>query len=450
MENDKNLFAGTNDNPSEETNTPSPNPKNRRKKDPKKRKLTFSRLFNNNRFVMAFSVFCAVVLWTIISATTHIEKEMTISGVPVDYSATLSESATKDLGLQIVGNKVERVNVKISGNAFIVGQITADDILVTAKLTNVTTAGTYSVNLVAQPKNNKNFNIDWIEPSIVQLKLDRTVEKEFPVELKTNAYEVQDGFTASESLSLQNITVTGPEENVKRVSKVVAETDQVDSTLSQTNTYMAKIVLYDDMDMPIEDPELTLSATEAEVTVVVKEVRSLPVKVNYVNLPSGFSTRLITLSPATIRVAAPSDVFETLTEIVVGSIDFSQVDTSHKTFTYPIDLPSGCTNQSGEDEVTVKVNLSGMRTRELDVSQISLSSEREGQAINVITRTVTVRVTGPAEEIELLTSDDITAIIPLDEVPETAGKHEVPLSIQISGGGECWVYGKPTAFVSVS
>lgn len=97
------------------------------------------------------------------------------------------------------------------------------------------------------------------------------------MELKTNAYEVQDGFTASESLSLQNITVTGPEENVKRVSKVVAETDQVDSTLSQTNTYMAKIVLYDDMNMPIEDPELTLSATEAEVTVVVKEVRSLPV-----------------------------------------------------------------------------------------------------------------------------------------------------------------------------
>ncbi len=219
---------------------------------------------------------------------------MTISGVPVDYSAALSESATKDLGLQIVGNKVERVNVKISGNAFIVGQITADDILVTARLTNVTTAGTYSVNLVAQPKNNKNFNIDWIEPSIVQLKLDRTVEKKFPVELETNAYEVQDGYTASESLSLQSITVKGPEENVKRVSKVVAETDQVDSMLSQTNTYMANIVLYDDMGMPIEDPELTLSASEAEVTVVVKEVRELPVKVNYVNLPEGFSTRLVT------------------------------------------------------------------------------------------------------------------------------------------------------------
>ncbi len=446
-EKEKDAIKEGQENPAEQETASAPNPKDGEKK---KRKFSISALFYDNRFVMAFSVFCAVIVWTIISATTYVEKELTISDVPVDYSTTLSENVREELGLQIVGNRVEKVTVKISGNAFIVGQITAGDILVTARLYNVTTAGTYSVNLIAQPKNNKSFSIDWIDPPIVQLKLDRTVEKEFSVELETNSYQVDDGFAASESLSLQKIVISGPEANVKRVAKVVAETDQVEEKVDKTTNYMAKIVLYDDMGLIIEDPELTLSATEAELTITIKEVRELPILVEFDNLPAGFNTNAVTLTPKTLKIAAPSDVFDSLTEILVGTVDFSEVDTSHKVFTLPIALPSGCINQSEQDEVTVKVNLTGMRTREFDVTNITVAGSREGQDINIMTRTVKVRVTGPAEEIELLTSDNISALMSLDDIPQTTGKHEIPMTIRVAGGDSCWAYGKPTAFVYVS
>ncbi len=421
-----------------------------------RKKFRFSRLFDNNYLVMIFSVFCAFVCWVVVSSSASSEEiTRIISDVPIDYS--LSSSVSGDLGLQVINtsNSQKTVNVTITGKKYIVGQITKDDLAATVKLSDVTGAGTYRAEVKAQATGKlTNFTISSTDPGFVSVRLDRTISKEYSLGIKTNSYQAGEGYTLLQprlSSVKDTIKITGPTTDLEEIAKVVAITDEIPSVVSQTGNYQAKVVLYDANDQVINNPALDLEFTEAEVTIVVMQLKTLPVEVTLANAPQGAENISIKLSPSSVQVSGASDVFSTLESLNVGTIDFTKVNTDHTEFTFDLKsaLPSGCSLEDDITEVTATVNLAGMRTREFDVTSIKLSGANNSSAVRVLTKTIRLNITGPAEQIEGITADDISVLVNLDQEAQSTGKHEIPVTVQIDGGDRCWAYGSPTVFVQV-
>ena len=407
---------------------------------------------------MVLSVFCAFVCWVVVSSSASSEEiTRVITDVPIDYS--LSSSISGDLGLQVINTSVSQnnVNVTITGKKYIVGQITKDDLSATVKLSDVTGAGTYRAEVKAQAIGKlTNFTVTSVDPRSVSVRLDRTISKEYSLGIKTNTYQAGEGYTLLQprlSSVKDTIKITGPTTDLEEIAKVVAITDQIPSVVSKTGNYQAKVVLYDENDQVINNPALQLEFTEAEVTIVAKQLKTLPVEITLANAPKGSENIPITLSPASVQVSGASDVFSTLNSLNVGTIDFTKVSTDHREFKFDLGsaLPSGCSLEDDVVQVTATVNLSGMRTREFDVTNIQLApGAGSGTTIRVLTRTIHLVITGPAEQIEGITPDEISVQANLDAEQQSTGKHEIPVTVQIDGGDRCWVYGSPTVFVQVT
>ena len=78
---------------------------------------------------------------------------------------------------------------------------------------------------------------------------------------------------------------------------------------------------------------------------------------------------------------------------------------------YTLNLPEGITNQTGVSEVKVTVKFSGLIFREYTVDTFQSINVPEGMTAEIINASLSVKVRGPAEELNRLTADDITAVV---------------------------------------
>ena len=145
---------------------------NQNKNQNKKRTFSIGKLFQSNRFVLVFSVFAAIVLWFIMAFNNTENRARVIYDIPID--TTLSDEAVaQDLRVFEVSDKTARVSV--TGNSFVVNQLSSGDIKVSASLTsNITRAGTYTLNLTATKNSDiTDYEFDTIYPGSIILFVDK-------------------------------------------------------------------------------------------------------------------------------------------------------------------------------------------------------------------------------------------------------------------------------------
>ena len=113
-----------------------------------KRKLSLSRLINNNKAILIFSIIIAVIFWLTIKIGQNTTTIRTITDITVNI--TTEDTAVGALGLDVIsGGTNQKVNVRVQGPSYVVNALTSSDILVTASMSDVTAAGTYRLPLVA-------------------------------------------------------------------------------------------------------------------------------------------------------------------------------------------------------------------------------------------------------------------------------------------------------------
>ena len=152
-----------------------------KKKNPSKH-FGWDRLFYNNKFAIAFSVFLALVLWAIMVSSDTQDRPKAITGVPV--KVVLSDSAQAD-GVKVFKQSDNTATVYVKGNSMIVGQLKASDIECVATLpATVTAQGSYPLSLqvqnVGQNFGANQYTVDSIFPQQIYVSVDRYREKTFP------------------------------------------------------------------------------------------------------------------------------------------------------------------------------------------------------------------------------------------------------------------------------
>ena len=411
------------------------------------RKFEWSRPFNSNKFAAIFSVFAAVVLWAVMASLDTQDHARAIFNVPVNIS--LSDSAQAD-GMKVFKQTDTKATVYVKGNSLAVNQIKSSDLEVVAPLAStITTPGSYTLLLSAQSKNSLNnydYLFDSISPQQVLVTVDRYKEKTFTPQ---NGVTYKKGYTSDPSyfvgaptVSSDTVTVSGPEKQVVQVNRVAYEYE-IGDTLTDTLKFTQSLVLYDANGNKIEKGDLTVTPEKVDVTIPVLPRQVLPVEATFTGKPEGLllKTGQVTVSPDSIEVAGPKDVLAGLTSLSLDPIDFSQISPTNNSFDVNVEIPSTCRNLSSDWTAKVIVNLGGMVTRQVSVSNFNVKNLEADKTATVYTKNLLVTVVGPESEVAKLTDSNLTAQIDMSGKENFTGHTEMPATISISNAPGSWAYG---------
>ena len=130
-----------------------------------------------------------------------------------------------------------------------------------------------------------------------------------------------------------------------------------------------------------------------------------------------------------------------MTSISLDPVDFSQISPSDNSFDVEIPLPSTCRNLSNNWTAKVTVNLSGMVTRQISVSNFNVKNLEADKTASFYTKNLLVTVVGPESEVSKLTDGNLTAQVDMSGKANFTGHTEMPATISISNAPSSWAYG---------
>ncbi len=415
-----------------------------------KNKISF-KLFYNDKFVMFFSILVAFISWISVASTTQESSVFTVTGIQIN----LPELADN---MRYFNGEDIKAEVKISGNALVVTNVTKDDIYVTAAdVSFINAPGEYTVDLVPRKsgvKTDYSF-VSSVSPSSINVFVDRYEEgRVIPITDKVSVNSVAPSrYVSNTLLSRQSVKISGAESVVNSIAEVDAEYTFTD-TLSETTVVKVPLVFYDENGKRISSRYITSDVTEVDATVQIFDVKNIQIIPKIINIPEklDFNNELINVEPSTIELAVPQS--SNYTSISTSAIDFSQITKENNTFTVTLEIPSVCKNINSVETAKVSFDLSGMSEKTLNLTSSNFVIKNQGEEQNAVVsnKSLTVKVIGPTEKVNLLSPLSVTAVIDMsDKSTVTEGYVERPVTLEFKDPfTQCWLEGSYTVNVKLS
>ena len=396
-------------------------------------------------FTMLLSFLMAVAIWIVVVTFFSTDARTTIREVPIDIAYN---SSYLNLDLEIIEQSIETVDVTVVGPRDVVGSLTKDDIIVYPSVNNVKMAGRYDLSLNAVKKSAiKEYQIESLSNYQVAVRFDHLAEKSFKIDVDiSNLIIPEDLMVDKVTITPDKVTVKGPENTVSKIAKVVAAVEQQE--LSQTTVLPATLVLYDENDVELDATHISYDVEEFNVTVPVLKEITVPVVIDYTNVPSGFdvSTLKVALSQQEITLAVPSRSADSINQFVVGYIDLGTLETD-KPYVFDITLPSGYRNVKEVEQISATVSGENMQSKSVSVKEIKVINAGE-QNVEVLTEVINhVEIMGPEKVVEALTDDSVIAQLDMSQVALAQGQQTVEVEMIIPSTDAAFVRG--TYYVTI-
>lgn len=409
-------------------------------------------IFDNRTFLMVLSAVMAFLAWLFVALDSNDTKGKTISGVAVDMEE-VDESIGK-LGLSTISTEQPKVTVRVEGVIYDIGNLSASDILVYPDISKVTTAGMHTVELKGEIRDrNKNITIEEISPPSVQLKFDSLQTKTLEIKPKLSGYSApaENYLIRDVVVSPSTVELTGPAEDISRVSQCVIEKD-VDEELTSSYSEVLPLTFLDIDGNELDLKYVVSDVTEARATIPILKKKVVLVKLNFMNVPDGFPVEQLKfdISNEEIEIAGPQEAIDQYREISLGQIDLKTLDIG-KTESFTVKLPTGFVNTQNIQNVLVQFKGTGMMKKNFNVSNIQVQNVPLNYNAQPTTPEITnVQVIGPKEVMENLTAGDIVATVDLGESSSiVSGQVELPVKISVPKKGMVWAVGDYKAIVSI-
>lgn len=410
-------------------------------------------IFDNKTFLVVLSVVMAFLAWIFVSLNSNDTKGKTISGIAIDMQQ-VDESIGK-LGLSTISAEQPKVTVRVEGVIYDIGNLTASDVRVYPDISKVTTAGVHTVELKGEVEDgDKNISIESISPASVQIKFDslETVTMDIKARLSGYSAPADDYLIRDVSVSPSSVELTGPAEDIARISQCVVEKD-IDQELTSSYSETLPIQFLDVDGNELDLKYVVSDVTEARVTIPILKKKVVPVRLDFINVPEGFPVGQLSfhISNEEIEVAGPAEAIDRYKEIPLGQIDLRTLDIG-MTESFAVELPTGFVNTQNIQSVLVQLNSEGMVSKNFNVSTILINNVPLNYQATATTQEIpNVKVVGPQSIVENLVAGDIVATVDLEESSSIAsGQIELPVKISIPKKGLVWASGSYKAIISIA
>ncbi len=421
-------------------------------------KITLNNLFNNDKFVLIFSIVTAIIIWTLVAINVSPETERVVPNVKVTVET--KNSVPTQLGLKVFGETDFYVDVTVVGKKYLVSQsaLSADDITVSAITEDVTTAGIHRLDLKATSTSGNDFEIVRLSKPTVEVYFDIEKSQEFSISpdiVKEGDFELteKDFKIGTPLLSVSTITINGPATEISKIKSVIARAS-ISSTLLSTTTLVSELHILDENDLE-NFKYLSANLTgDISMTLPVYGVKNLPVEVVFKNATSYYLSNPLkyTATPARDKFDVSVEEYEAKKTAIVGSIDFKDISIENNKFSFPTEkLTDIAYSSMNVKSFLIEIDMSNMeqRTFTLPAKNIKIINNVNENPVTIESGNIIVTIVGPAETIELLKGDSIFAEVDLKSQELESGTHSFDARVYTSNT-TCWAYGKYTCEISYS
>ena len=377
------------------------------------------------------------------------ESEATFYNIPVVFEG--ETVLTTERNLMITDISSTTVNMKISGNRSDLNKINSSNIIVKVNLSQVYDPGETHLNYTYSFPGDVSqtaLNVENKFPSGITITTDTKLTKEVPVKVVYSGSAPEGFISDTENIALDKnfVTVTGPSTVVDMIdhARISLDLSNQRETISDHFVY----TLCDKDGKPVDAEQIVTDVGEIYLNLIIQRFQEVKLMLNvtYGGGATEANTR-IQLAPETIRVSGSEKVLESLTELVVGSVDLSTIE-SDTSLTFPITLPEGVTNLSGVTEVTASIDFDNLLIKKFAVSNIKVVNVPEGMEYDLMNEALEVTLRGNAVLIGTLEPEDISIVVDLSD--KEAGTFTVKASIVIEKSSHTGIGEMGTHSVSVT
>lgn len=369
-------------------------------------KVSFVKRFNLIPKIMC--LLAAFVIWIYVMETDSPDHEDVFADVPVSITG-LSE--LDEHSLSVFSGQDTVVDVTVKGQKSVIAKNSVDDIKITADVSEITQAGSYTFDLDFDLPSGLTFS----EASVTQLKLFIDVKSSVNLDLQTklSSYQIPaDCELGDLTCDTDTVTVTGAQSVLREISYAMVDVNMSDKNLTESFTTDGNVILCDSADNPIENKYIKLSQNTAKVTVPVLTSREIPLKAEgkYGFFKAGNAE--ITVEPKTMMVKGDRSVIESLDGITVAAINEKTVKEDTK-LTVDITLPEGVYPVSGEPATAdVSIKLKNLLRRSMTVKTVNVKNA-DGIKYEIMNNGIAVDLIGEADAIKALTQDNVSLTVDL-------------------------------------
>lgn len=389
------------------------------------------------------SLLIAAILWLYVGKEADPVKTQSFSNIAVTFTGV---DQLESQGLTISKGMDQKISVRIQARNSILRELAQEgNIVVTASVSAITQPGEYELDYTITPKLStvggtlSSVEILGKSPQELTITVSRQAARDVEVRCRFTG-SVAEGFELGQaSFAPSIIQISGTEEETSRVSYAEVVVNEVD--LSSTFTGEMPFNLYDyDGNLIDASYGITTDVSTVRVTLPVVKLKEVPLRVQVVE--GGGATEddaQITIEPDTIVVAGSQEALDGLSEIVLSSVDLAQV-VSSQDYVFPIPLDDSLTNVSGISQATVHVEITGLVTRMVDVTNIQLINKPEGYQIEAVTLSRQVQIRGTEEAVGAVIPAQMRIVVDCSDVSGT-GNQTVPAQVYLDGSGQVGVVG---------
>jgi YbbR domain-containing protein len=407
-----------------------------------KKETFFDKILNNRKYLMLMSLVIAFLFWFLVVATISPDSTRTIYGVPITVNE--DDGFLSTAGLHVIEESSAKISVDVSGPRYIIGRLSASDFTVTPDVSKVTKSGKYTLSLGASMKQpNPKVTIVKVHPATVGDKIRQgRIEK---CERRRQAQQLQGGRRLYSRIRHRQ-PEAGRHHRPRRRgqsggSKAVANVE-TGSNAKTTVTAKTTVKLYDSKGTLLDLKNIRENGLTVTVTVPILKLKSVPLTVDFSNIPQGFDKNNIkyTVTPSEISIAGEDKEVNAVTAIKLDSIDFGTLDISNN-ISAAVNVPATVTNVDNITTASVAVTLQNTSVKTLSTNNIKIVNIPSGYAARV--RTVTlgnIRLFGPTSDIANV--NDVTATVDMSAINVIEGTYSAPVTITVPGKTGYWVTGK--------
>ena len=410
------------------------------------KKTSKAHSFWDNKVLWAVvSLLLSFLIWAYIASTEDASIERIFSGVPVTFQG--ADELRISRGLIITDSSTDSVTVKVSGSRASIGNLHAADLAAVVDVSGISQVRDMQVSYTIRFPDNVNMNgVEVLTKTPETIEFSVEQENSKTVEVKgVFTGSVAEGFTVDPIvIEPASITLYGPASELDKVDSACVYIDRanVSATIGPLSSGYE---LLDADGKSIEPESVTVSQETVTVTVPVMMNKELPLKVNLIaGSGATASNTVVSIEPKSIQVAGSTATLEGMNQLIIGTVDLTDfADTG--SFTFPITLDNNIRNLTGSTEATVKVTVSGLETKKVSVTNITITGG--SGTLKTTQKDITIR--GSGADLAKVSGSNVRIVADLTEYAAATGTIEVPAKIYVDGFENVGAVGDYTVSVTL-
>lgn len=405
-------------------------------------------------WVKIVCIIAALLVWFYVSGDQSTTTEKEFTGVVI-AEPNMTPLTKQDY--TILNEYIKTVDVTVTGTRRDISSIKAENIVARIDLSGINSPGEHSVKVdVIEPGNTK---IKSVFPSEIRIYVGATTGKIVDVKTVGRNVNMKDSTLKVKQYNhVSNVSVSGPEHEVEKISHAIVEFDLKNEKISRTKEISnVEIKLVDANGNEINSPYITVEPKETDVEIVVNKYVTLPVEPVYSGdfnvTDAGYSQ---VVEPARIKVFGAPDDIENLKSIGTTEIDRNKIEEEESEYSAQVDivLPHGV-ELNGAQPNSVNVTLKReIESKKINVSNVVFINCPTGFVASEREVAFEVELIGNKVDIDRINEDDFYLVGNLSGVKGEGTFEKVKLNVKcnesdILDNGSVSVVGKYTCTVDV-